>query len=58
MDVLPGMKTNITAVVALGFNALSMLGIVTVPEEQVIQINAGLLALISIFLGLKVERQK
>lgn len=56
MDILPGLKTQITAIVAAVFNILSLLGIITLDEGMVDSINQILLYLLGLFFAMKVQR--
>jgi hypothetical protein len=56
LDIAPGWKTNVTAVVVGVFNLLRLLGWVDLDPSTVNAINSLLGSLIAMFLGLKVQR--
>ena len=57
MKQLDGWKTKITAIVTMVLNMLSMFDIVSLPPEQMMEINAALIALIGAFLHAKMTRK-
>lgn len=58
MDPLPGWKTKLTGILMVIFNVLDLAGVISVSAEQQTAINAGLTALIGLFLALKIDRKK
>lgn len=58
MDPLPGWKTKVTAVVMGVFNVVRVFGWADVDSATAEQINAGLIAAISLFLAMKIDRGK
>ena len=57
MDALNGWKTKITAIITMALNMLSMFDIVKFTPEQMMEINAALIALIGAFLHAKMTRK-
>ena len=58
IDVLPGYKTKVTAVIIALLNTLAALDVISITPELVTEINQGLLGLIGLFLAMKIDRKK
>lgn len=58
LDPIPGLKTKLTAIITALFNVLSLSGVLDVDPDTAETINAGLVALIGLFLAMKIDRGK
>lgn len=57
LDPAPGMKTKLTAIVTALFNVLALTGVLDMDPGTAETINAGLVALIGLFLAMKIDRK-
>jgi hypothetical protein len=58
MDMIPGWKTKLTALVGVAFTLLTSFGLLEVTPEQSASITTGLVSLIGLFLAMKIDRQR